>query len=1143
MFVVNHAPQRIAPLPPQPPPSMPGFFKLKSAFVFVAAIGLFAGADAAAGDTARALNAGRLDSAQAWTLGGDATAELLDWPGALALDLKLEPGKYAVTLLKEPMPIPAGTNGLSLVLGTGAWSGDSAFRFRVLVTDSRGVEYAYKAVSPAVLSRESYFFPSHPATWTPLRLTTPGFKRPVLGSGADERNYTIEARTKPASGPALPQPPLTLRGFEFTGLRPGGAKIYTQNVVFSEVTPQTSRLHYLINKHECFGEIDGLPWLSLGTFGPSYGESYRLVWTIRDRFEGKPFLSGEVNVEADANAPDRFLNLAKRITFPVEEKGVYWISVRRLWNAKADAAIPDRIDIFDFRLDVLVGKPAVARTPLPGPIPGMAVHIGADRDTFILGENEPARIGVDFSAAPSVTAPGYRITAAATGSGETLKTWTGRFTSPGMQNVIVDLGGLKAGAVRLRAELLSGERALDQAEQLVGLPPKSAVSVTKADPSADWRKLAEGKSLIYVGMSKGPLIDPATRIEKVKVLMDEAPAVSNLIEYEFNWTHVEPLPGVFDWSEIDAIVDYAKQKGQTVLLWPSFIGGEPDWIPPHFQKLADGTVSGTRSYLFQGGRMNYWHSPELKENILRLCRAMVLRYRGNPSVHGYYLLVEHGGDNPWFGFFPGYETETKADYLSYLKKKYKSAAALDAAWGRATGGWDSVTVPAPAASDRERLDWNQFRSGRLGDFFVKAVGEIRALDPYKLMMIYTGAADGESATELAKLGCILADGGAASPITGGPTTMGYAAAGLGRRTEEISVTSWTNQFPTQLDATLFNLTLGGGRNANAKMFFSPGKPFAELRTPKYGLDRFERFIPIWKELAPTEPMPWEAYMLKDVSAGMIQSKSTTGQTDAYANMLPFDAHVLAPAVPMSLARRGKLIYLPPRMSSYEIGVHDELADYVKSGGTLVLSLNAARYSPDLPGEDWVLLKRLGIAPPVGDPLRAGTVEARTGGGVFKLRDAWRAPESDAEVLATFESTGTPALTRHRVGKGIVNIIWSNSFIPPSEGGGYPFFRDLADAAGVARHSDATRTELWTNLLRNPATGDHYGTVYHAAWNKTTGPAITGATLWKMPAGDYTVTELIGGRELGVKSAADLAATGVETTLGPREVAVYRFKKR
>lgn len=1119
----------------------PRMFSTLSRHAVAAALGLFLIGNLSAQSETSVLKAGSLSSASAWSLEDSATAQLLDWPGAVALDLKLEPNKSAVLLLKEPVAIPAGANNLTLTLGTGDWSGDSAFRFRVLVTDSRGAEYAYKASSPLIQSRENYFFPSHQSTWTPLRLSIPGLKRPVVGEGVDERNYSVEVRKKPASGPALPQHPLTLRGLEFTGTRPGATKVYANDFVFSQVSPKTSRLHYLVDKHERFGEVDGLPFVTLGGLGPSYGATYDLVWTLRDRFEGRPFASGAQTIEVDPADPARALNLATRIVFPVEEQGVYWASVRRIWKNKADSPVPDRIDTYEFRIDVLSGKPAVTRTPLAGPIPGMAVNIGSDRHSFIFGEKEMPTLSVAFSPAASIASPGYRITAIATGSGETLKTWENTLPASASHVIDVDLSGLSAGAVRLQADLLSNGRPMDRAEQLVGLPPKTSAQ-TKPDPSADWRKFSKDKALIYVGMSKGPLKDPATRVAKVKQLLDEANAVSNVIEYEFNWAHIEPMPGVFDWSEVDAIVDYAKQKGQTVLLWPTFIGGEPDWIPPHFQRLADGTVSGTRSYLFQGGRMNYWHSPELKEQILRLCKAMVLRYRGNPTVHGYYLLVEHGGDNPWYAFFPGYETETIADYQSYLKTKYKSPGATASAWGRPLSGWDAVSVPEPDASDRERLDWNQFRSDRLGDFFIHAVREIRALDPYKLVMVYTGAADGDSAIELEKLGVILADGGAASPITGGPGTMGYAAAGLGRRTEEISVTSWTAQFPTQLDATLFNLTLGGGRNANAKMFFTPGKPLAELRVPKFGLDRFEQFIPIWSELAPTEPMPWEAYMLKDVAGSMLASKSTTGLTDAFTNMVPFDSHVLTPAVPMSIAKQGRLIFLQPRFASYEVGTHDELAAYVRSGGTLILTAGAARFSPDLPGEDWVLLKRLGITPP-SEIARTGTLAAKSAGGVFNLRDAWRAPSSDAEVLATFETSGAPALTRHRIGKGVVNVIWSNSILPPTEGGGYPFFRDIADAAGVTRHSDASIPQLWTNLLRNPQSGDHYGTVYHAAWFKTNAPALTGATLWKIPPGDYAVTELISGRELGVKSAAALAASGVETTLGPREVAVYRFKKQ
>ena len=165
-----------------------------------------------------------------------------------------------------------------------------------------------------------------------------------------------------------------------------------------------------------------------------------------------------------------------------------------------------------------------------------------------------------------------------------------------------------------------------------------------------------------------------------------------------------------------------------------------------------------------------------------------------------------------------------------------------------------------------------------------------------------------------------------------------------------------------------------------------------------------------------------------------------------------------------------------------------------------------------------------------------------GAASFNLRDAWRFVPQNATVLAAFEKDNSPAVTRHSVGKGFVDVVWASEIIPTTEGGGYPFFRELAKNAGFTTYCDADVPSLWTNLLENPKNGSYYGTVYHAAWMRTDRPAVTGHTTWKLPQGDYEVTELISGRSLGRKSASELAKTGIETTLDPRAVAVYRFAK-
>lgn len=1087
-----------------------------------------------------------LNNQDAWEItGGNAQTAFLGWAGWVGVRLVLTEGNTTRVMLREAVKLPEGLTGLTFQLGTEGGQ-QQGFLARVLMRDARGITYAYKVVSPYIRGNENVIYTQHPETYMPMNLTLPGLSRPVVGDNV--RNDTIAHVASPQgvkAEPRAPQQPLELLGVEFITAVPGTSRIYFGNFTPHRVTPANTALHYLIGGEELYGEVNGLPSFTVGRLGPHHGEEYDIYWTVRDRYDGQPFLAGRKTYKFDSKSEAFPLNMAERIDLPLEERGTYWVQVRRLWKNSAKAAVPERIQEWDYRIDVLKGKEPTDRKPTAEVAQEQPIRIAPGRESLIFGPKEGRDIPVEY-AVPSAEGYSYRVQAVSPSTGGVRKTLEGALSQEGRQTVDIPLGDLPAGAYEIRAALLKGGAVMDETSRLAGFPGGSKDGVTKADPGADWKKFTKDRALIYVGMSKGELKNSAERVAKVKQLVDEASTVSNVIEYETTWHDLEPLPGVYDWAELDEIVAYAGEKGQTVLLWPSFVGYEPDWIPPHFQRKQDGTVTGTKSYLFQGGRMNFWHSPELKKRILDLTKAMAMRYRGNPHVHGYYLIVEHGGDNPWYGFFPGYEVETLTDFRQYLRENFKTLDALNQRWGTDYKSWDEISVPdREKATERHRLDWMVFRNERMSDFFIQNVEGIREADPYKLMMIYTGAVDGAAAENFTKLGCILADGGAAVPEQGGTKTMAYAEAGLGRRTEEISVGNWAAAFPTQLDATLFNLTLGGGRNANAKMFFKPGKPFAELRKPPMALDRYEKFIPIWQALAPTETMPRQSHLLLDRNAAMLDSGSTLVRTDVWVDMATFDAHLPSPAVPMDRAKKGKLIILPGQ-ASFETKLADELVEYVQSGGALMLNADTGRKSVDAPQEDWVLLRKLGIAPP--KDVRAGTLEAEPvkGAGLaaeakaFKLRDIYIAPEQEGVVLATFPATKTAALTQHKVGKGQVFVAWANATPPATEGGGYPFLRDIGRMAGVEVYSDATEPGLWTNLLRNPKSGQYFGTVYHAAWSRRDRPAIAGNTLWSVPDGTYEITELISGEKLGAKSGAELGSTGLPTKLGPREVAVYQF---
>jgi len=1081
-----------------------------------------------------------LNTPEAWQVEGGAGTQLHAWKNALGIDLDLQEKSTVRLLLQDPVKLPEGTTNLQFIYGAEG-AKVQVFLLRVLIRDAEGKEFAYRVFSPHIRGKENYIITNHSRTM-PIRLTVPGLAAPVL---VPKPGGNIEPLTKGNGPSALPQPPLTFVGLELNTVRPERGPIYFADFQAYNVTPGNTSLYYVLNKDEGLGEVDGKPNLPLGVFSPGYGEQFKLIWTVRDKFDGQPFLSGSQDFHLDNKALSYGSNFNERIELPITEEGTYWVQVRRLWNKSVSTDAPERIDEWDLRLDVLKGDAAKKRKPLPATeaLTGSPLRIAPDRESLVYKSGESVQIQVTPKEGQSRS---LRLTATRPASGQVADTRT--LPVPENGEVTLALDTLPAGAYRLRAELLDGDKVLDRTERLLGIQSPDSEVATQPDPSADWKKLVDGKSLIYVGMNKGPLRDPVERLTKVKSLLDEAQPMTEYIEYETLWSHLEPMPGIYDWSEVDAVIEHARKLGQSVLVWPTFIGGEPDWIPAHFQKKSNGAISGTKAYLFQGGRINYWHSPELKDRIIRLSEAMAKRYRNNPTVHGYYLLVEHGGDNPWSGFFPGYEKETLTDYRRYCKEKWSSLDALNTRWGTKLTAWDQITVPQPDASERQRLDWYIFRRESMTGFFKEAVRAIRKIDPYKLMMVYTGAVDVDSAPEFVELGCMTADGGAAVPPTGGSRTMGLAEMGLGRRTEEVSVGRWSGDFDTQLDATLFNLTLGGGRNAHIKMFFLPGKPFSEIRDAPYSLDRFQQFIPIWKELAATETLPRQSYMLLDRNASMLNNGSTSIGADVWADMSCFDAHIPSPAVPLRIARRGKLV-ITPRTESYEKDTLAELISYVKGGGNLVMFADAGRRSPDQPGEDWLLLKQLGITPPTSG--RNGMEDVTPinrevfpeGTASFKFRDAWAySPQEGITVLGTFPDD-SPALTRHQVGDGRVYVVWASTALPPTQGGGHPFLRDIARVSGVETFSDADNPSLWTNLLKHRDNGNYYGTVFSASWSNHDRPPASGHTLWKVPAGQYEITELITGQKLGTMSGADLASKGVPTKLDPRAVAVYRFARQ
>ena len=479
---------------------------------------------------------------------------------------------------------------------------------------------------------------------------------------------------------------------------------------------------------------------------------------------------------------------------------------------------------------------------------------------------------------------------------------------------------------------------------------------------------------------------------------------------------------------------------------------------------------------------------------------------------------------------------------------------LNARWGTQFANWNEVEAPPVGASSRYLLDWLVCMRGSIGGLLMDLARSIRHVAPDRLIVMYTDGLDDAQLKELNTMGGVmLADGGSQRPEVSGCSAMALAMYGLHRRTEPIGVTiwEWIGSGLSRLDSSLYSMLLAGGGNANCKMFIPAGKNFDEIRKNPFSLDRFERFLPIWNELRATNIMPRSAFILNDWNASMLESGSTRTGGDTWTEMCAMEAGVLAPIASLEMAAQGKFLFLP-RIDAYEKSVVEGLAHYVEKGGTLMLCADTGRHSPDLPQEDWVLLRRLGFGVPSGVSQSGVVLATPVKGEIFQenaapftLRDIWTAPEDpQANIVARIQKSAQPVMTWKSLGKGRVVVIWANAILPAMLSHGYPFVRDIARWAGVRSYAESDSPSLWTNLVKHQNKDAFYGLVYHAYYHVDSpkiGLAISGSVKWFLPAGKYKITELISGKALGMQTAADLGKQGVATKLEQGEVAIYRME--
>ena len=979
--------------------------------------------------------------------------------------------------------------------------------------------------------------------------------------------------------PRPPVPPLQFAGLEITAERDRLEKntLYFRDFRFSDIDHKKSKLYYQFNNQERFVELDGPPSLSygdiLGKAGYQHWATKGAVidWSVRSKYEGQPFLVGSQEIKFNPDTP-RELELAQDVVFPITAPGTYWVNVKyRTFNKGKISKIAQK----DYRLYIINGEGEAPKNIIPeqAKIGKSNIRIAPDRETFLWKEDENWLLLVRYSAADGTKC---RV-AVKDKTGKVLKEKEIVAETDTVINEL-DLNDLPAGIYEIEATQLKDGVFLDRSLKSIGKREKFNKKDFKYPHGvASYQELINGKNPLFyfeAHISNHNQDDNKKIMEVMKVVQP----ITRNSEIHARWRDIERMPGLYDFRALDELLDYAESIGTKIQFDISF--GGPEWLPSHYTQNPEGKIFGHNSYLFHGARLNKYQSQLIRQAALEYVKALVLHFRHHPALQSYYFLIEHPGEAPYKGWYEGFDKFTLDNFREAMHKKYQTVDKANKAWRTEFANFADIMPPYPnsLAANQFWLDWIDYREQGVGEFREECVDIVRKYDPKRMIMMY-----GHGSEKMRDRGVLTANGGCAKISQQSLGMVAVADAGMPQRAEEISVTNWAS-FPNQLDVSLFTMMMGGGQNSHCKMFFPTAKylrnrSLDDLRNNKNALDQFEKFIPVWKELRPGRSLAGDVRYFVNQSSDRVYRKSTyNGGGDPWFTMFFLHGQVPFWIAPGKDWKESKLIVIPDsKMRVMQDSVVEELAEYVKSGGNLLMFAASGRYSMESGNSnlnllrshlrhdlketrkmnslenDWLLLRKFGFKPPE-EPRKHGLKLSPVGvkgtpfeeyGKMGLLRDVWGTDKDNGTTLATgrhFLST-YPLLTMKKYGKGRVFVIWASTQIPFGKSNQYEdsLIRGVAKMVGASLPVESSSRLLYVNLLKHKDEDTWFLLVSKSGKNIKEVSEET-VKLLLLPNGKYQVKELISNKSHGTFASETLKKDGLKNKLKFCEVAIFKIKK-
>jgi beta-galactosidase len=192
----------------------------------------------------------------------------------------------------------------------------------------------------------------------------------------------------------------------------------------------------------------------------------------------------------------------------------------------------------------------------------------------------------------------------------------------------------------------------------------------------------------------------------------------NSIKTWVDWASTEPRPGDFQFAALDQVLTLADEEGLRVIL-QFYTDSSPEWVGKQWPEASFVTDQGTKigSQAAPGYCIDH---RAVRAAMLKFISTTSTRARQHPSLYGFDVWSEpHIVNWVWFNSSPEfcYCDFTQAKFREWLRTKYGSLEALNAAWYRTFATWDEVQAPryGTILSYTDFMDWKTFIADKLRD--------------------------------------------------------------------------------------------------------------------------------------------------------------------------------------------------------------------------------------------------------------------------------------------------------------------------------------------------------------------------------------------------------------------------------------------